>query len=60
MLNEELVKLLKARNGKAEIVIASDAEGNSFSGVEEVTALDSGTLVIWPGENLGDYDEVEK
>ena len=59
MINEELVKLLKKRNGKAEIFLAADEEGNSFAAIEEITILDNGSIIIWPNHQSQDYDELE-
>jgi len=53
---KKLISLLEAIDGNEEVIIASDAEGNSFHGVYEVVEID-GKLVIWPNDDIMAFEE---
>lgn len=45
----ELIRLLKTINGDNEIIMSSDAEGNRFHNVHELSLGESSDeIVIWP------------
>jgi hypothetical protein len=61
MLAKDLIKQLKRLNPEAEIIMAADAEGNSFSKLFEILQEgEEGNSIIffWPHEQRLDYDEV--
>ena len=46
----ELKKLLSNFDGGAEVLLASDEEGNSFHKLHELDDSDNGEMVVfWPG-----------